>query len=73
VKEQDLLYKLGQRIKNIREEKGITQVELGIEIEMEKSNVSRLESGRISPTFITLYRVAKALDISLSELVNIDQ
>ena len=79
--EVQLLQKIGQRIKKIREEKGITQDNLGIAMgldrpktvkEYDKSNVSRLESGKTNPRIFTLYRVSVALGVSLSELMKID-
>ncbi|MGN6400968.1 MAG: helix-turn-helix domain-containing protein [Flavisolibacter sp.] len=78
--EVQLLKKIGQRIKQIREEKGITQDNLGISMslgkravkEYDKSNVSRLESGKLNPRIFTLYRVAKALDVSLDELLRVE-
>lgn len=78
--EVQLLKKIGKRIKQIREEKGITQDKLGIDMKMDKStlkeydksNVSRLESGTISPQIFTLYRVSQALGVTLSDLVNVE-
>jgi len=79
--EVQFLKKIGERIRQVREEKGITQDNLGIAMSMDrprtvkeydKSNVSRLESGKTNPRIFTLYRVSVALNIPLSELVQID-
>lgn len=70
--EEAFLMKIGKRIKELRIAKGISQQELAAEIEYEKSNMSRLESGRINPKIATLYKVAKALGISLSDIVGVD-
>ncbi|MBO9620004.1 MAG: helix-turn-helix transcriptional regulator [Niabella sp.] len=70
--EKQLLKKLGLKIKQLRTEKGWSQNAFGLEINMEKSNVSRLEAGNVNPKFGTLFRVAKALEISLSDLVHLD-
>ena len=70
--EKVFLRKLGFKIKQLRTEQGLSQADLGIEIDVEKSNVSRLESGRVNPRTYTLYKVAKALKISLSDLLNVD-
>lgn len=69
--EKVLLKKIGNRIKEIRTEKGLSQQELAAELDYEKSNMSRLESGTTNPKIATLYRVAKALNIPLSELLEI--
>jgi len=71
--EKALLKKLGLRIKQLRTEQGISQSDFGLEINVEKSNVSRMESGKVNPRYYTLYRVAKALNMSLSDLLKIDE
>lgn len=71
--EDELLKKIGQRIKEIRIEKGMPQIELAVELNYEKSNMSRLESGRTNPRIATLYKVAKALEMPLHELLRIDK
>lgn len=71
--EKVLLKKIGNRIKQIRTDKGLSQQELAAEMDYEKSNMSRLESGTINPTIATLYTVSKALNISLSELLDIEK
>lgn len=39
---------------------------------MEKSNLSRLESGGSNPTYFTLYKIAYYLNVSVCELTNIE-
>lgn len=70
--EKVLLRKLGLKIKQMRTEKGLSQLALGIDIEVEKSNISRLEAGRVNPRIYTLYKVAKALEVTLPELLVIE-
>jgi transcriptional regulator with XRE-family HTH domain len=77
--EIQLLKKLGQRIKELREKKEMTQDDLGMAMNMgkrslkeyDKSNVSRLESGKTNPRLHTLYRVSQALEVKLEELVKL--
>lgn len=66
-----MLKKIGLRIKQLRTERGLSQNMLGLEIDMEKSNVSRMESGTVNVKVGTLHKVSKAFDITLSDLVNI--
>ncbi len=69
-----VLKKVGQKIKQIRLEKEMTQVELvaKMEITTDPNNISRLEAGRTNPTLFTLYRISEALEVPLTELVNIN-
>lgn len=71
--EKQLLKKIGLRIKQLRTEKGLSQLEFGYRVDVEKSNVSRLESGQFNTRIITLYKVAKVLEIDLSELLKLDK
>lgn len=71
MKEEDLLKKIGMRIKELRNEKGISQQELGALIDLEKSNMSRLEAGNVNTGIVTYHRIAEALGITLSELFKI--
>ncbi len=59
---------VGKNIQKIRESKGISQQELAAKCNFEKSNMSRLEAGRVNPTLSTLEKVAKALDVTLAEI-----
>jgi transcriptional regulator with XRE-family HTH domain len=70
--EKVLLKKIGSRIKQIRTDKGISQQQLAADLDYEKSNMSRLESGTLNPHIATLYKVARALGITLSELLNVE-
>lgn len=69
--EQEILWKLGQRIKQLREQKNIVQETIAFNLDTDKANISRLESGRVNPRFITLYNMANQLGVSVSELVDI--
>jgi transcriptional regulator with XRE-family HTH domain len=64
----DLLLKIGERIKTIRLAKNMTQNDLAIECEFEKASLSRIESGKTNITIRTLYKICTALDIHIAEL-----
>ncbi|TNE81409.1 MAG: XRE family transcriptional regulator [Bacteroidetes bacterium] len=61
---------LGERIRTLRLEHGLTQGELGDMCEMEKTGISRIETGRTNPTILTLRKISLALGIELTELLN---
>lgn len=65
------LKKLGGNIKRIRESKNISQVDLANACEFEKPNMRRIEAGNTNVTAKTLYKIAKALEVSITELVNV--
>ncbi|HSZ86202.1 MAG TPA: helix-turn-helix transcriptional regulator [Puia sp.] len=70
--QQDLLKKIGARIVEIRKEQNLTQVELGHLFDADKQTIQRLEAGRTNATILTLHKIAKAFDISLKELLDVE-
>lgn len=61
---------IGKKIKNARQDKGLTQQELGEIIGVQKSAIAKYESGRVvNIKRSTLQKLAKALDIRPSELI----
>ncbi|MDQ0066776.1 helix-turn-helix domain-containing protein [Chryseobacterium lathyri] len=73
MEKSELLKSVGKRIQKIRNNKGLTQVELVGKIngEIDTTNISRIEAGRTNPTIFTLYRISEALEVKLSDLVDI--
>lgn len=71
----DLLKIVGKRVQEIRISKGYSQVDLAGKIKgtIDTTNISRIESGRTNPTLFTLYRIAEALEVNLSQLLNYEE
>ncbi|RIJ45499.1 XRE family transcriptional regulator [Maribellus luteus] len=67
-----LQIKIGERIRVLRESKGITQQNLAAICNFEKANLSRLEAGRTNPTISTLYKISQALEVSISDLLDVE-
>lgn len=68
-----ILIKLGNNIRAIRSEKGISQEELAFKINSARNFIGCIERAEKAPTIITLARIANALNITLSRLVeNVD-
>jgi transcriptional regulator with XRE-family HTH domain len=72
MKISELQQKIGNRIRELREAKGISQQNLAAVCNFEKANLSRIEAGRTNPTISTLYRISQALGITISELVDVE-
>jgi len=54
----------GKVLRQIREEKGITQEKLAELAEVDRTYIYRLESGKRSPSIDVVFRLADALKIS---------
>ncbi len=66
-----LLKNLGERIREIRKEKGITQVQLAHSIGKDQQSIQRLEAGNINPSYHYLYEIANGLGVNLDELMKL--
>lgn len=62
------LKKLGERIKQLRLERGMRQVDLSEKIGIEDSALRRIESGRVNSTINMLRKIAKGLEIEVVSL-----
>lgn len=60
----------GRRVKQLREEQGLTQIELASKMGIDSANLQKYENNRQGITLIYLNRMANALGISLSELMD---
>lgn len=59
---------LGDTIKHLRETKNVSANKLANEYDIGNGNLSRIENAVTDCKFITLWRIAEALDMSFSEL-----
>ena len=59
---------LGRAIRELREERGLSQEALAHAADLHPTWVSHLESGRVNPAWGTVQRVAEALGVTVSEL-----
>lgn len=59
--------RLGQRIRALRERRGLTQMELGALIDKDFQAISRMEKGRVNPSAYQVYLIAGALGVPIEE------
>ena len=69
VKDIDFYFKIGQKIRLKRNEKGITQEELSKRIDITRTSVTCMEQGKQSISSYMLWKITKALDIDIGELL----
>lgn len=60
---------IGENIKKIREEKKMSMSYLADKLKISKSTISRYESGQREPNIETLNKIAKALDVTINDIV----
>ncbi len=61
--------RLAMKIKRLRAEQGLTQEALAKKTGLTRVHLARLESGNHDPTLGTLQKLAKALKVTVGELV----
>lgn len=60
--------KLGQRIKNLRNEKGISQEKFALSIDMDRTYYASVESGKRNISINNIQKIANGLGITLEQL-----
>ena len=64
------LKEFGRKLKAIRKSKKFSQLDLEIESGINRTEISRIETGQKNIEFYTIVKLAKALDIQLKEFFN---
>ena len=67
---EQLKKKVGQRIVELRSQKGWSQSDLARACNKDRQALEKLENGKVNPTIYSLLEIAKALEVNLKELVN---
>jgi transcriptional regulator with XRE-family HTH domain len=64
-----VLVALGGAIRRCRHERGISQEELAHRSEVDRSYMSSIERGGQNPGIVSVARIARAMDMTLTELM----
>ncbi len=59
---------IGKAIKKARNEKGISQLELGLSIDNDAAYISRVENNKKEPSISTFVKISRALEKNPIEL-----
>jgi transcriptional regulator with XRE-family HTH domain len=66
--QEELLKNLGERIKSIRNEKGLTLEQVASSVGKDRQSIHRLEKGQVNPSYVYLMEVCEGLGIGIGEL-----
>lgn len=61
-------YRFGEKLRDIREQKGITLKAVAENVGVSESLISQIERNKVSPSIDTLFAVAEALEVDLDYL-----
>jgi transcriptional regulator with XRE-family HTH domain len=59
----------GRNVKRLREEKDLSQADLDREANIHRTEIGRIEGGKVEPRLMTLAILATGLGVSLDELI----
>ena len=61
--------KLGKNLKQIRTKKNISQGKIARTLKVGRSFITNIENGKTNPTLDTIAKIAKAIGVSVGELM----
>ena len=70
VRKEKFLEAFGEHLKELRRHASLSQSHLAALADVPKSQVSRIENGKVNPTISTLLNLATALRIDVKDLVD---
>lgn len=70
--EKKFIEKFGKALKQIRTEKNLSQEMLANDANIPINQIGRIERAEISTSLSTIFKISKALDISIQDLFNFD-
>lgn len=66
---EKILNKFGERLKCLRQAKGLTQEQFALKCGLHKNYIGMIERGERNPALINIEIIANGLEISISELM----
>lgn len=72
VRDEVLIKAFGKHVRELRKKQGLTMEKLAALANIDYRQLSYIELGEVNITLSSIYALAKAFDISISELLKID-
>lgn len=66
--DKELIKQTGKRIRSLRKEQNLTQLDLSVKADIPENSLQRIETGRINITVSTLLKISTALEIDFFKL-----
>jgi transcriptional regulator with XRE-family HTH domain len=67
---QNILIKFGERVREIRKEKGLSQEELAHKADLHRTYIGMIERAEKNITLVNIEKIANALEISIKDIFN---
>lgn len=69
--ESEYKRRLGIKLKELRLTKGMSQLDLALEADLARTQISRIENGQASPTILSFLGIVKALNLSHNQVMDL--
>lgn len=69
IREVKIIQALVRRLKALRIEKDLSHNKLSVKAGITRPAISQIESGKRTPTLLVCLKIARALDVSLGDLI----
>ena len=66
----DIRIKIGLRIKELRKAKGLSQEQLALKAEIDRTYMASVENGKRNVAIVNIEKIVRSLEITLSEFFN---
>ncbi len=70
--DKDFQVKFGDKLKNLRKQKGLTQERLSFESNVSRSHIGMIENARRDISLSAIFRLSRALEINFQNLFDFD-
>lgn len=67
---QNILIKFGERVREIRKNKGLSQEELAHKADLHRTYIGMIERAEKNITLINIEKIANALEVEIATLIN---
>jgi len=65
---KEILIKFGEKVRNLRKERGLSQEELSFRAELHRTYIGMIERAEKNITLINIEKIAKTLNVEIKEL-----
>lgn len=65
---REILLKFGQRVREIRKQKNLTQEDLSFKADLHRTYIGMIERAEKNITLLNIEKIAKALNVNIKEL-----
>lgn len=66
----DIKNNIGQRIRELRDQRGLSQKDLSYNADLDRSYIAGVENGKRNISIVNVQKIAQALNINLQEFFN---